>query len=144
MTFLPSFHVSFFKAFARDVSFSSLKLLQFLDPFSVYGLLTTANAALYFYIFWKCSKVTALFILGDRTKASNYRPISTFPTLSKILERAVQSQFYEYLQTSLILTDKQFGFRPKNSTISALTSFGDEILRNMEHGKLSSCIFRPN
>ena len=35
---------------------------------------------------WKCSKVSALFKSGDRTNATNYRPISILPTLSKILE----------------------------------------------------------
>ena len=28
---------------------------------------------------WKCSKITALFKSGDRTNASNYRPISILP-----------------------------------------------------------------
>ena len=36
---------------------------------------------------WKCSKITALFKSGDRKNASNYRPISILPTLSKILDR---------------------------------------------------------
>ena len=33
---------------------------------------------------WKCSKIAALFKSGDRTHASNYRPISILPTISKI------------------------------------------------------------
>ena len=43
---------------------------------------------------WKCAKITALFKSGDRTNASNYRPISILPTLSKILERAIHLQLY--------------------------------------------------
>ena len=46
---------------------------------------------------WKCSKVSALFKSGNRTNPSNYRLISILPTLSKILEKAVRSQLYEYL-----------------------------------------------
>jgi len=37
---------------------------------------------------WKCSKVAALFKSGDRTNASNYRPISFPPTMSKILGKS--------------------------------------------------------
>ena len=46
---------------------------------------------------WKCSEITALFKSGDRTNASNYRPISILPTLSKILEKAVHTQLYQFL-----------------------------------------------
>ena len=69
---------------------------------------------------WKCSKITALFKSGDRTTASNYRPISILPTLSEILEKAVHSQLYQYLVTNNLLTRKQFGFRKGLSTVSAL------------------------
>ena len=46
---------------------------------------------------WKCSEITALFKSGDRTNASNYRPISILPTLSKILEKAVHSYTSSWL-----------------------------------------------
>ena len=36
---------------------------------------------------WKCSKVASFFKPGDRANASNYRPISMLPTMSKILEK---------------------------------------------------------
>ena len=90
---------------------------------------------------WKCSKITALFKSGDRTNASNYRPISILPILSKILEKAVHSQLYQYLVTNNLLTRKQFGFRKGLSTVSALTSFADEVLLNMEQGKLCGAVF---
>ena len=81
------------------------------------------------------------FKSGDRSNASNYRPISILPTLSKILEKAVHSQFYQYLVINNLLTRKQFGFRQGLSTESALTSFADEVLLNMEQGKLCGAVF---
>ena len=92
---------------------------------------------------WKCSKITALFKSGDRTNASNYRPISILPTVSKILEKAVHSQLYQYqyLVTNNLFTRKQFGFRKGLSTVSALTSFADEVLLNMEQDKLCGAVF---
>ena len=76
---------------------------------------------------WKCSKVTTLLKSGDRTNANNYRSISILPTLSKILEKVVHAQFYEFLSSNNLLSDKQFGFRPKVSTTTALTNFADEL-----------------
>ena len=90
---------------------------------------------------WKCSKITALFKSGDRSNASHYRPISILPTLSKILEKAVHLQLYQYLVTNDLLTTKQFGFRKGISTESALINFADEVLLNMERGKLCGVVF---
>ena len=90
---------------------------------------------------WKCSKVTALFKSGDHTNASNYRPISILPTLSKVLERAVHFQLYDDLNTNHLLTDKQFGFRSKHSRVTALASFADDVLSNVERGNLCGAVF---
>ena len=90
---------------------------------------------------WKCSKVTALFKSGERTNATNYRPISILPTLSKILEKVVHWQFYQFLNSHNLLSNKQFGFRPKLSTTAALCSFADEVLLNMEQGNLCGAVF---
>ena len=90
---------------------------------------------------WKCSKVAALFKAVDRTNASNYRPISILPTMSKILEKVVHSQFYDLLNSNNLISTKQFGFRPKLSTTSALTSFADEVLLHMESGELCGAVF---
>ena len=72
--------------------------------------------------------MTALFKGGDRTDGNNYTPITVLPTISKILERAVHQQLYEFLSASELLTPNQFGFRPKLSTVTALAHFTDNIL----------------
>jgi len=85
--------------------------------------------------------VSALFKSGDRTNATNYRPISKLPTLSKILERVVHSQLHEYLNSANLLSDNQFGFRSKRSTTTALSTFADEVLLNMEKGHICGAVF---
>jgi hypothetical protein len=86
---------------------------------------------------WKMGRVTALFKSGSRHDANNYRPITVLPTLSKILEKAVHAQVYDFLITNKLLTPNQFGFREKLSTAVALANFTDTILKNMDDGQLT-------
>ena len=108
---------------------------------SITKLLNLSIATNEFPNIWKCAKVTALFKAGNRTSPSNYRPISILATLSKILGRAVHHQFYQYLNQHNLLNEKQFGFWPKRSTVNAVSSFADEILLNIERGKLCGAVF---
>ena len=89
---------------------------------------------------WKSGKVAALFKKGDRCDANNYRPITVLPTISKILEKAVHTQLNAYLMNNGILTSKQFGFRPKLSTGTALAHFIDNILQNMDAGSFTGVL----
>ena len=59
----------------------------------------------------------SLVKIGDRTDCNNYRPITVIPTFSKILERAVHQQLYEFLSANELLTPNQFCFLPKLSTV---------------------------
>ena len=90
---------------------------------------------------WKCAKVSAIFKSDDRTNPSNYRPISVLPALSKILEKIVHMQLYEYVNTNHLLTNKQSGFRKSHSTSTALARFTDEVLVNMNKGQLYGAVF---
>ena len=55
--------------------------------------------------------------------------------------KAVHSHLYQYLVTNNLVKRKQFGFRKGISTVSALTSFADEVLLNIEQGKLCGAVF---
>ena len=90
---------------------------------------------------WKFGKVSALFKKGDRCDSNNYRPITVLPTVSKILEKAVHIQLYAYLINNKIITSKQFGFRPKLSTGTALAHFTDNILQNMDTVRFTVAVF---
>ena len=47
----------------------------------------------------------------------------------------------DFLNSNNLISSKQFGFRPKLSTTSALTSFADEVLLHMESGELCGAVF---
>ena len=90
---------------------------------------------------WKHAKVVPLFKDGARDDMDNYRPISILPILSKILERAVQFQLVEFLETHKLFSKFQCGFRRNHSTQSAITFLTDTIRRNIDDGCITGAIF---
>ena len=68
----------------------------------------------------KISRTCPIFKSGCRKEASNYRPISCLPVLSKVFEKVVFNQLYEYLTTNNILSPYQFGFQPGKSTLQLI------------------------
>ena len=57
--------------------------------------------------------VIPIFKAGNRTDATNYRPISILNSISKIYECAVSDRLEEFLNSNSILNNCQIGF-PKN------------------------------
>ena len=68
----------------------------------------------------KYAVVKPLFKKGDKTKTSNYRPISILSSFSKILEKVMFNQLQNRLNNYKILAEEQFGFR-LNSTMNNAT-----------------------
>ena len=89
---------------------------------------------------WKIAKVSPLFKEGSLLDRSNFRPISVLAIVSKILERHVHSNFYDFLASYDLLTDFQFGFRWFRSCEFAVMNLSDCILANMDRGLLSGLL----
>ena len=85
----------------------------------------------------KHSLVIPLFKSGDISDASNFRPISLLPIVSKVLEKVVANQLIQYLEYNQLLSNSQHGFRPKLSTETALTIITDNIYINMDQKKIT-------
>ena len=78
---------------------------------------------------------------GSKTEAANYRPIFTLPIFAKILERAVHTIIYAYLQEYNLLSTYQSGYRPLHSTSTCLIDVTNRLLQNIDKGQLTGMVF---
>ena len=76
---------------------------------------------------FKLAKVIPVFKKGNRNQCNNYRPISILPCISKILERVVYNQIYDFLTKHNIINSSQYGFRKGHSTDLAILDLYDRI-----------------
>ena len=89
----------------------------------------------------KIANITPLYKGGDRSIATNYRPVSLLPILSKVLERIVHEQISSYLVQHDILPDTQFAYRKNFSTEDALLIASDRILQQKDRKQFGAACF---
>ena len=85
--------------------------------------------------------VTPIFKEGDKTDINNYRPISVLPTFSKIYEKIVYKQLYEYLERNSYLDNNQYGFRANRSTSHAILNLLQYTYQNLDSSKIVFSLF---
>ena len=91
---------------------------------------------------WKIAKVTPLFKKGSKRELGNYRPISVLPPgISKIFEKIIYRQLYDYLQDNSLLNTNQSGFRSMHSTLTALLETTNNWSINIDNGLLNGVLF---
>ena len=90
---------------------------------------------------WKVAKATSIHKSSSIDDYNNFRPISVLPVLSKILERAVYTQFIQYIESNNILSKHQFGYRKKRSIKLATILLADKIRKEIDNGKLVGAVF---
>lgn len=90
---------------------------------------------------WKLAKVTPIFKSGSKSEANTYRPIKVISVFSRILERIVHDQVYEYLKANKVLTMSQSAFQKLCSTIASLIDSTDYWYENIDHKQFNLTIF---
>jgi len=73
----------------------------------------------------KIAKVIPIYKSKDSQHCANYKPISLLPVISKLLGKVVHKRLYSFMHMQNIFFPSQYGFRPKHSTINAITEFSD-------------------
>ena len=90
---------------------------------------------------WKSSSVVPVPKSNNHREASNYRPISLLPIISKLLERHYHHLITDHLKEHRPLSNKQWGFQPGKSTVTSLLSVTNEWFQALEKGLEVGAVF---
>ena len=89
----------------------------------------------------KLAKVIPVYKAGSKLLVTNYRPISLLSVFSKILEKIVHQQLYEFMLKESIIYESQFGFQKGRSTLHSLVEIVENIRNCMEQSNYGCGIF---
>ena len=68
----------------------------------------------------KLARGLPIYKKGNINDEGNYRPVSSLPVVSKVLDRIVYKQMHSYLEQNNLMYALQSGFRSAHSTDTAL------------------------
>ena len=125
---------------ATGIDKISCKIIKLAAPVISDSLTLIFNQAITLSSFpdeWKIARVVPLYKNGQRSIPGNYRPISVLPAISKIMERILHDQLYNYLTKFDLFSDTQFGFRKFHSTAGALLDCTNEWYINLDRKMLN-------
>lgn len=108
----------------------SIKMIKLLKIHLTDVLLHIINYSLQRSVFpesWKRAVVKPIPKITNPALASDYRPISILPVLSKILEKLVFDQIIQYVMKNSIMDGFQSGFRKLHSTGTALLRITEDV-----------------
>ena len=90
---------------------------------------------------WKLSQVVPIPKWPGAKSPLEFRPISLLSFLSKVLERSFHMLILDHLNQHHPLSNCQWGFQAKKSTVSALISTTHDWLQQLEAGKEIGAVF---
>ena len=86
----------------------------------------------------KNPNIKPIFKIKDRANVKNHRPVSILPNLSKVYERCMYIQIYEYLNK--MLSKWQCGFRQGYSAQHCLLVMAEKWRQCLDNGGLSEAL----
>ena len=89
---------------------------------------------------WKFSKVLPLHKKDDKLERKNYRPVSILSPISKVLEKIVYEQIYNYFTRNQLFHPNLHGYRGNRSTQTALLQMYDRWVRAAHNSQLSGVV----
>jgi hypothetical protein len=90
---------------------------------------------------WKDAKVTPIYKKGKKKQPCNYRPVSLTSVVCKIMEKMIRKQIMGHLDRNNLLTDAQYGFRNRRSTVLQLLKVLDHWTELLDEGKCLDVLY---
>ena len=104
-------------------------------------IFTTSFSSGVFPSILKTAKVIPVHKKDSKLDFSNYRPISLLSNIEKFLERLMYNRMYKFFSDNNLIYSLQFGFRQKYSTVHALISLTENVIKNLDEGNIGCGIF---
>ena len=119
----------------------STKMLKRLSPVLSEKLMVIINQSILTGIFpdrLKIAIVTPIYKQQglDLFRFNSYRPISLLPAISKVFEKIIHKQVYDYFSTNQLFLNSQYGFRKSHSTEFASMELVDRIAKDVDGKKI--------
>ena len=122
----------------------SNKLLKHIVPVISKPLTLIINQSITTGIFpdkLKTAKIIPLYKKDNPMLLENYRPISLLPSISKVIEKVIYCQLFDYFTDHNLFYPNQYGFRKNHNTEQATLEVVDRITHLMEKGETPISIF---
>ena len=122
----------------------SMKLLKIISNHVANPISLLINQSLVTGIFpskFKIAKVLPLMKKANNYNIENFRPISLLNTISKVLEKCVFNQVYDYFETNRLFYISQYGYRKRHSTESACLELIDKLSHQLDSNQTPLCLF---
>ena len=82
---------------------------------------------------WKTALVAPVGKEGDRRDVRNYRPVSLLPVSSKLFEKCIFMDLYDFVRPKL--NNLQFGFRRNRSAVAQILVYLDKVYKAKDRGE---------
>ncbi len=89
----------------------------------------------------KVAKIIPIHKKDDKSLFTNYRPISLLTAISKIFEKVIFKQLYQFFQEMQLFYNGQYGFRTEHSTELAALELVDRVMVEMDTNNTPISIF---
>ena len=84
---------------------------------------------------WKKANVPPVFKQNNKQNKNNYRPISLLSNIGKVFERVVFKHLYKFCLENNLLTWRNSGYKPLDSSINQLIYVAHNIYKALEKGE---------
>ena len=122
--------ISKLKCTRTSINQMAVKIFKSVKEFIYLPLMNILNSSFAYSVFpksMKIAKITPVHKKGDAQICSNYRPISSLPYLSKVMERCMANRIISFFNKHSLFSNKQFGFLSNRSTQDALFDFCENV-----------------